>query len=34
MRLMKKKLSSWHIGVSAEAFVAVQFAHYGADVSG
>jgi hypothetical protein len=30
---MKKKVSSWHIGVSAEAFVAAQFARYGIDVS-
>ena len=30
---MKKIVSSWHIGVSAEAFVAAQFARYGIDVS-
>lgn len=30
---MKKKVSSWHIGVSAEAFVAAQFARFGIDVS-
>ena len=30
---MKKKVSSWHIGVAAEAFVAAQFARYGIDVS-
>ena len=29
----KKKVSSWHIGVAAEAFVAAQFARYGVDVS-
>jgi len=28
-----KAVSSWHIGVSAEAFVAAQFARYGIDVS-
>lgn len=30
---MKKVASSYHIGVSAEAFVAAQFARYGYDVS-
>ena len=30
---MKKKVSSWHIGVSAEDFVAAQFVRYGIDVS-
>ena len=30
---MKKQVSTWHIGVSAEAFVAAQFARYGIDVS-
>lgn len=30
---MKKKVSTWYIGVSAEAFVAAQFACYGIDVS-
>ena len=29
----EKKVSSWHIGVAAEAFVAAQFARYGIDVS-
>lgn len=28
-----KKIHSWHIGISAEAFVAAQFARYGIDVS-
>ncbi len=28
-----KKVSSWHVGVAAEAFVAAQFARYGIDVS-
>ena len=28
-----KKVSSWHIGVAAEAFAAAQFARYGIDVS-
>jgi len=27
------QVSSWHIGVAAEAFVAAQFARYGIDVS-
>lgn len=30
---MKKKISSWHIGISAEAFVAAQLARFGIDVS-
>lgn len=30
---MNKKISSYNIGVSAEAFVAAQFARYGYDVS-
>lgn len=30
---MKKAVSSWHIGIAAEAFVAAQFARYGIDVS-
>lgn len=30
---MKKTVSSWHIGIAAEAFVAAQFARYGIDVS-
>lgn len=30
---MSKKTSSYHVGVSAEAFVAAQFARYGYDVS-
>ena len=33
MKSVKKKVSSWHIGVAAEAFVAAQFARYGIDVS-
>jgi Holliday junction resolvase-like predicted endonuclease len=28
-----KKISSWHVGVAAEAFAAAQFARYGIDVS-
>ena len=30
---MSKRTSSYHVGVSAEAFVAAQFARYGYDVS-
>ena len=30
---MKRAVSSWHIGIAAEAFVAAQFARYGVDVS-
>ena len=30
---MKKTVSSWHIGIAAEALVAAQFARYGIDVS-
>jgi len=30
---MEKKISSWHVGIAAEAFVAAQFARYGFDVS-
>ena len=30
---MKKDVSSWHIGIAAEAFAAAQFARFGIDVS-
>ena len=30
---MKKTVSSWHIGIAAEAFAAAQFARYGINVS-
>lgn len=30
---MKKKISSWHVGVAAEAYAAALFARYGYDVS-
>ena len=30
---MKKEVSSWHIGIAAEAFAAAQFARFGIDVS-
>lgn len=30
---MKKKISSWHVGIAAEAFAAGIFARYGYDVS-
>ena len=30
---MKKQVSSWHVGIAAEAFAAAQFARYGIDVS-
>ncbi len=30
---MEKRISSWHVGIAAEAFVAAQFARYGYDVS-
>ena len=30
---MKKRVSSWHIGIAAEAFAAAQFARYGINVS-
>ena len=28
-----KKVSSWHVGIAAEAFAAAQFARFGIDVS-
>ena len=30
---MEKRISSWHVGIAAEAFVVAQFARYGYDVS-
>lgn len=28
-----KRVSSWHVGIAAEAFAAAQFARFGIDVS-
>ncbi len=33
MKTTKKTVSSWHIGIAAEAFAAAQFARFGIDVS-